>query len=76
MMSAAVAGPTFRPTPSYTTLRDVTTCLLGMQPDHRFHAHSRLLNQGATDECLQIDARFGDHPCTVVLVVEAPGCLR
>ena len=24
MMSAAVAGTTFRPTPSYTTLRDVT----------------------------------------------------
>jgi RNA-directed DNA polymerase len=24
MMSAAVAGPTIRPTPSYTTLRDVT----------------------------------------------------
>jgi hypothetical protein len=24
MMSAAVAGPTFRPTPSYTTLRDMT----------------------------------------------------
>ncbi len=24
MMSAAVAGPTFRPTRSYTTLRDVT----------------------------------------------------
>ena len=24
MMSAAVAGPTFRPTPTYTTLWDVT----------------------------------------------------
>lgn len=28
MMSAAVAGTTFRPTPSYTTLRDVTRWLI------------------------------------------------
>ena len=30
MMSAAVAGTTFRPTPSYTTLRDVT-CATGLE---------------------------------------------
>ena len=32
-MSAAVAGTTFRPTPTYTTLRDVTVCRLQIVTD-------------------------------------------
>jgi len=56
-MSAAVAGTTFRPTPSYTTLRDVTLPLSlfapqshgkPVPPDFRRSGFSRNTSRGRT----------------------------
>jgi hypothetical protein len=47
MMSAAVAGTTFRPIPSYTTLRDVTATLL--------------LENDATPEQVALQLGHSDH---------------
>lgn len=45
MMSAAVAGPTFRPIASYTTLRDVT------ERSSSVHLHPGLLELSVLGSC-------------------------